>query len=340
VGEQLESKLPSETGDDSAPKPRPGVWRWLAIAAAGATILVPLLAAAWMVRTVLAPQRGADTWAIDATIAAAATAVAAWGAVDRLVEWVRPARRLRALLESALDGTVPIEALHDVGGGLGPLAAVTRQLLHELKRQRAAVLELNEEMRQRVAHRTDALERKIGTLQLQAMRDPLTGLYNRRGLAQELPRRLKRCDDGRPGGCDLCLLMIDLDHFKTLNDTLGHAAGDKLLRDVGQVIRSTLRNGDEDLGFRCGGDEFVVLLGQGDIYAGRAVAARLESLAEQLAKALRTPYPVRMSIGIASASEMESPLSAAALMHLADKRLYAVKEDHHRLAGTTARRAG
>jgi diguanylate cyclase (GGDEF)-like protein len=316
------------------------VLRWLAIALAGATVLLPLLAAVWMVHTLSTPASGDTRWAIAIAIAVAAVAVAAWGSIDRRLEWVRPARRLRLLLESALEGDLPIEAVRDVGGGIEPLAAVSRRLLHELKRQRAAVAELKDEMRQRVASRTDALERKIGMLQLQAMRDPLTSLYNRRALEQELHRRLKDCADPKAADCHLCLLMIDLDHFKTLNDTLGHAAGDKLLREVGQVIRSTLRADDEDLGFRCGGDEFVVLLGKGDLDAGKAVAARLESLVEHLAKPLRVPYPVRLSIGIASASEIDPPLTAEKLLHCADQRLYTVKDEHHRQAGTTARRAG
>lgn len=340
VGEVSETHPPIESTDaDAAAAPRFSLLRGLTIAMAGATIVVPLAAAAWMVRTVVTPQPTEGTWAVDAAVAVAAMAVAAWGSVNRLVEWVRPARRLRVLLEAALDGSAPIESLNEVGGGLESVSAVCRQLLRELKKQRAAVTELNEEMRQRVAHRTDALERKIGTLQLQAMRDPLTGLYNRRALEQELPRVLKLREEST-FPTDVCLLMIDLDHFKELNDTLGHPAGDKLLRDVGDLIRSTLRGNEYDLGFRCGGDEFVVLLGRGNAAAGTAVAIRLDTLVQQMTKPLHTAHPVRMSIGIAAASEIHGPVTAATLIKTADERLYAEKAAHHRENGTAARRAG
>ena len=128
-------------------------------------------------------------------------------------------------------------------------------MLRDSRRKRAEAAALEHETRQRIANRTDALERTIGSLRQQATRDVLTGLFNRRMLEEYLPQAVKRCKEARIG---LCLLMIDVDHFKLLNDTLGHAAGDELLKTIGQLIRSTIR--EKDLAFRCGGDEFVVQL--------------------------------------------------------------------------------
>jgi two-component system cell cycle response regulator len=111
-----------------------------------------------------------------------------------------------------------------------------------------------------------------------------------------------------------------------LNDTLGHAAGDALLRSIGQLLRSTVRG--EDVAFRCGGDEFVILLPGCDAGAGRVMADRLVSLTDALGKTVPVPLPPRLSIGIASLSSLveQSPES---LMAEADKQLYAVKAIHH-----------
>src|SRR5690606_14641280 len=133
-----------------------------------------------------------------------------------------------------------------------PVAALLAEILHDLRQQKTAVAELHAETRQRVAQRTDALERQLGSLRQQASRDKLTGLYNRRMLDQCLNQLVDECRAGRRA---LCLLMMDADYFKQLNDTLGHAAGDDLLRSIGQIIRSALR--EQDLAFRYGGDEFI-----------------------------------------------------------------------------------
>ena len=115
--------------------------------------------------------------------------------------------------------------------------------------------EMDREVRQRIANKTEALERKIGSLHNQATRDVLTGLLNRRALDEHLAKAMERC---AAKGLAVSVLMIDVDNFKPLNDTLGHAAGDELLRSIGQLLRSTLRDGDTP--FRCGGDEFVIVL--------------------------------------------------------------------------------
>ena len=112
----------------------------------------------------------------------------------------------------------------------------------------------------------------------------MTGLYNRRLLDQHLPPIIDRC---RNTQTHLSLLMIDVDHFKKLNDTLGHAAGDEMLRDIAQIIRSTIR--ENDSAFRYGGDEFVVVLEGFDAEAGQALGDRLISLVDALRKPCASP---------------------------------------------------
>jgi diguanylate cyclase (GGDEF)-like protein len=161
----------------------------------------------------------------------------------------------------------------------------------------------------------------------QASRDPLTGLYNRRALDEHLTRIIDR---RTAEGGTLSLLMIDVDYFKLLNDTLGHAAGDQLLRSIGQIIRSGIR--ESDLAFRCGGDEFVVVLDPCEPRDACRLVDRLVSLVDALAKPLRVSRPPRLSIGLSHLGDFGQP-SAKALLEAADRALYNVKGDRKRRAG-------
>jgi diguanylate cyclase (GGDEF)-like protein len=233
-------------------------------------------------------------------------------------------RRLRDLARAAQEGDVAIEELSEVRGGVGPLVPVVQSLLRELRQQQVVIAELNFEMQQKVASRTDALERVIGSLRHQATRDALTGLFNRRFLDQFLPQAVARARSLRT---DLSVLMIDVDNFKVLNDTLGHAAGDDLLRAIGQLIRSTVRG--EDVAFRCGGDEFVILLPGYDHKAGRGLADRLTSLVDALAKTIKVPAAPRLSIGVATLGDLGDGGSPELLLEAADRSLYDVKHVRH-----------
>jgi diguanylate cyclase (GGDEF)-like protein len=151
----------------------------------------------------------------------------------------------------------------------------------------------------------------------QALTDPLTGLRNRRGLDRTLQRLAAA---GTPFG----LVHVDLDHFKRINDTLGHAAGDRVLTEVAARLRRAVR--DDDSVARLGGDEFVVLLpGLRDRSAVEAVAQRL--LAD-LARPLEPPLPgapgISASLGVVLWSGV-GPIEAEALLSAADRALYASK---------------
>jgi diguanylate cyclase (GGDEF)-like protein len=153
-------------------------------------------------------------------------------------------------------------------------------------------------------------------------RDPLTGVYNRRRLDDELERQLALAQR-REGA--LTVMAIDLDGFKPLNDTWGHATGDELLVATAQTLTEELRSTD----FICrpGGDEFIVLLPDTAGHAARLVAGKLiRSLRE-----IRRPRPggevieLRASVGIAT-SEEERWASPAELLAAADRALYAAKQ--------------
>jgi diguanylate cyclase (GGDEF)-like protein len=262
---------------------------------------------------------GIGTVALSLIIPSAVVVLMALVVLRQEQKWVWPVKRMYRMLPQVRAGEMPIESLSEIDGGLSDLASEVRQILRELRSQKTRVAELTAEMSQRVANRTNALERTIGSLRQQATRDVLTGLHNRRMLEEYLPQEIDRCCRE---GFNLAVLMIDVDYFKILNDTLGHAAGDELLRNIGQIIRSSIR--ENDAAFRCGGDEFVVVLPETSEESAEALAARFRSLVTGLAKTLRIPQQPALSVGIATIRELDEP-SMSRLLDEADKRLYEVK---------------
>lgn len=151
-----------------------------------------------------------------------------------------------------------------------------------------------------------------------ARHDALTGLPNRMMFREHLEHALPRVKRGDT----LALLLLDLDGFKVVNDTLGHPAGDELLRQVATVLRATAR--DTDLVARLGGDEFAI------IQVGTKDASELMVLAERLVTALREPFAIQgrlaeigASIGIVPATT--ETISADELLRSADVALYRAK---------------
>lgn len=152
-----------------------------------------------------------------------------------------------------------------------------------------------------------------------ADRDPLTDAYNHRAFHQRLGEELLRA---RRSKRPLALLMLDLDGFKLVNDTLGHPFGDRVLAWVARVIRGALRG--SDVLARYGGDEFAVILPDTDRPAAERTAQRIvDALAEQPFESNGGPLPVGVSIGIA-VHPSDGP-TGAALIEAADAALYAEK---------------
>ena len=290
-------------------------------------ILLAVAIMALFVRLLLGGKAVSASWAVQILLAAATVAGICWGAWQRYKLWTIPVRRLGDIVQAVRRGELPLDELSKVEGVPAVLVPVLRDLLEDLKNRRAEIQQLEQEMNQRVANRTDALERMLGTLREKASRDPMTGLLNRRMLDESLPRIVERC---RAERLSLTVLMIDVDNFKLLNDTLGHAAGDELLRSIGQMIRSTAR--ESDLSFRCGGDEFVVAMEGADAAAGKALSDRLVSLVDGLAKTLRVERRPRLSIGMALLRDLEDP-TARAILEAADRALYEIKFQRKRAAG-------
>jgi len=163
------------------------------------------------------------------------------------------------------------------------------------------------------------LARQSEELRVLARTDPLTGLANRRETLARLQHELDRTARvGRP----LSLIMLDLDHFKAVNDTWGHATGDAVLVAVAEVCRKALRR--IDLAGRWGGEEFLIVLPDADAEAALAAAERLRAaLAQRSITTRDAPLTVSASLGVATAS---ASMQADDLVAHADAALYRAKE--------------
>ncbi len=156
-------------------------------------------------------------------------------------------------------------------------------------------------------------------IKARALTDGLTGLCNHKHFMSILAREHQLYRDGMS---PLALLLIDVDHFKRVNDSHGHQAGDEVLRGVAEVLRSTVREGD--LPARYGGEEFVVLMAGADQAEALRVAERIrETMAASSFPARSGPIGVTISIGLASCTmEMKDP---SELVERADQALYQAK---------------
>jgi diguanylate cyclase (GGDEF)-like protein len=146
--------------------------------------------------------------------------------------------------------------------------------------------------------------------------DPLTELYNRRYLFDRVSAELARVRRGHP----LAVVMLDLDGFKSVNDSLGHQRGDAFLREVGAALVSNTRV--TDVVGRYGGDEFLLVLTDTDDAAAVRVAERVVSAVRAVGGHLEGRRPVTASLGIASATQADT---VASILRRADENAYAAK---------------
>ena len=209
-----------------------------------------------------------------------------------------------------------LETLSDAEAACGDPAAalVTLRHVRELDRRKS-----DDAARGAVVQRELRIElaRLSSQWARQATTDALTGLGNRRALEQWMEQQRPRAERGLP----LCVLLMDLDHFKWVNDSFGHTTGDEVLRRVARLIEQSCRDGD--LAVRYGGEEFVLALAGVGIEAAAAVAERLcAAIPAQGWASVAAGLRVSVSIGVAAAVETAT---VPELFALADRRLYAAK---------------
>ena len=158
------------------------------------------------------------------------------------------------------------------------------------------------------------------TLHIQSIRDPLTGLYNRRYMEESLERELRRADrKQRP----LAALMLDLDHFKRFNDTLGHAAGDATLRSIGNFLQSRMRK--DDIVCRYGGEEFTIIMPESSLEVATQRAERLREDCKRLEISLNGQFLGNVTFSVGIACFPDHGTTAEQLLHIADLALYRAK---------------
>lgn len=157
-------------------------------------------------------------------------------------------------------------------------------------------------------------------LKLMARKDPLTGLGNRMALDAALATEVARAQRfGQP----FALLIADIDHFKRINDSLGHSAGDQVIRAVATQARDCLRPYDQ--AFRFGGEEFVVILSQTSLAKGMQIAERIRKrIAQRCSLDTTTTGKITVSIGAAEIREAET---VDGLFDRADRALYRAKSE-------------
>jgi diguanylate cyclase (GGDEF)-like protein len=151
-----------------------------------------------------------------------------------------------------------------------------------------------------------------------AQQDFLTGLLNRRALVQRLQSELARASRSQVG---LVVGFIDLDHFKAVNDELGHSEGDRLLYAVSRTLTDVLRR--SDIVARVGGDEFVVVLPDSDAKTGHTVGQKIVDALNALSA--RNNWPVTASVGLLYLSKPRAFEDVSQILEAADNLMYEVK---------------
>ena len=195
----------------------------------------------------------------------------------------------------------------------------------EVWRTKQDNMRLQAELKQMLAEVNEKnlqLEEAVQKLETLASTDPLTGLANRRSIQDALERAFAA---SQRYSTDLSCVMIDLDCFKPINDTLGHQMGDRLLQTAARVLEANCRR--SDVAGRYGGDEFVLLLPETDPQTAEQVARRVQQQFRQATGViLPEGHETDMSLGLAFVS-LHQPANADQLVALADAALYHAKQE-------------
>ncbi|MEW9797017.1 sensor domain-containing diguanylate cyclase [Alteromonas sp. CYL-A6] len=230
----------------------------------------------------------------------------------------KPIESLARQAESVTD-----EKYHSfsVPSGLEEVASLARALqsmMNKLAIRRQHLQEANALLEERVELRTRELEQANRKLEKQALQDPLTGLKNRRALNEYLHQAYLRFKRGQKA---YSVAVIDIDHFKKVNDTFGHEAGDNALRHLAELLTGSAR--ESDFICRSGGEEFVLIMPETDKAGAQVVAEKVRK------KVAATPHQdvgrMTISIGVATISQQDD--KASETIARADEALYKAKHN-------------
>jgi diguanylate cyclase len=222
---------------------------------------------------------------------------------------------------NAYSGTLQ-SASGDLGQDMSEtdLRAMAQKLLGETRRMQDANAQLEQKLD---ASRDDiaALQRDLDEVRRESMLDPLTKIFNRKSFDEGL---LKSFNEAAGEGTPLCLMLLDIDHFKRFNDTWGHQTGDQVLRLVAMTLKSNIKG--KDMAARYGGEEFAAILPETDLEGAIIVADNIRKAiqAKELLKRSTNEKLGRItaSMGVAMYKPGDTP---ASLIERADRCLYAAK---------------
>ena len=168
--------------------------------------------------------------------------------------------------------------------------------------------------------------RRVALLEQENITDPLTGIYNRRYLERRLKEEFSRAQRYR---LQLCLALIDIDHFKNVNDSYGHQGGDIVLKELGALLSHDIR--PSDIAARYGGEEFLIILTSTAALEARALCERLrqsiESRAVVLIGATNERHEIHFTVSIGVAGLDQAIDSVDQLVRLTDEALYRAKRE-------------
>lgn len=211
-------------------------------------------------------------------------------------------------------------ALKAIGAGNFQEITHSNNLPEEIAEVMEGINTLNSQINARIGLEQERDE-LVKTLTLQSSTDFLTGLKNRRGFYEAANIEYARA---QRHACEVCIMIIDIDHFKAVNDTYGHSAGDWALTFIGGILKENSRI--HDISARHGGEEFICMLGNSNLDEGCMFAEKIRALIQaalvEIGPGL-TPIKLTVSIGITSSQYQHPPLDL--LIEQADRALYMAK---------------
>ena len=237
--------------------------------------------------------------------------------IERLAQMTASSTTYHETMERCADLIGKASSIQEIAPVLAEVMSATRAMALDTKLTHTELQDLRE--------RTDAKHAEVARLQqelerasTQARHDPLTGTLNRKGLDEAMEREIAR---SRRLGSPLCLALLDIDNFKSINDRLGHTAGDAALVHLAQVTREVMR--PQDLLARYGGEEFVLLLPDTNVESGVAAMTRLQrELTTRFFLQGSEKILITFSAGVAQLHDSETSMDA---LQRADKSMYLAK---------------
>jgi two-component system, cell cycle response regulator len=208
--------------------------------------------------------------------------------------------------------------IHDLGSSNGTVVSGKDVKVHDLKD--GDIIRIGPHVRLKYSVTDKAEANLLFQMWEASVRDSLTGAFNREYLSERLKAEFAFA---QRHNTDTALIMFDLDHFKKVNDTYGHQAGDAVLIETCRMVMSSLRA--EDILSRYGGEEFAISARGIDIAGASQLAERLRRNAGRTIQFERHQIPVTASLGCAALSELGANPSPEALIAIADRRLYLAK---------------